>query len=274
MRQHQRALAEVVQEQRRQHEEQPRGLDRLAAEVAEIGVERLPAGDDQKHGAQRHETDVRMRADELDRVPGIDRRQHARIVADMREAEHRQRQEPDDHHRPEGGRDHRRAAALHREQRNEDQDRQRNDVVLQRGRRELQALHRRKHRDRRRDHRIADEHRRADDAEHQQRQGPASERAVAERHQRQRAALAVVVGAQQQQHVLRGDDDQQRPDDQRQHAEHDVARDRPAMRGGVHGLAERIQRRRADIAIDDADAADGQRGEARMGARLGRSVGG
>ena len=50
-----------------------------------------------------------------------------------------------------------------------------------------------------------------------------------QRHQRQRPALAPVVGAQHEGDIFDGDDERQRPDDQRQHAEHVVAR-RPARR--------------------------------------------
>ena len=49
---HQRALPEVVEDQRRLHHDEPGDLDRLAPEVAEIGVERLGAGDGQEHEAQ------------------------------------------------------------------------------------------------------------------------------------------------------------------------------------------------------------------------------
>ena len=56
--------------------------------------------------------------------------------------------------------------------------------------------------------------------------GAPAERARRQRRQRQRAAFAVVVGAQQDEHVFDRDDDDQRPQDQREHAEHDLARDR------------------------------------------------
>ena len=137
------------------------------------------------------------------------------------QAHHRQRGEPDHHDRPERRCDARGAAALNREQHDENEDRQRHDVMFERRRRELETFDRRQHRNRRRDHGIADEHRGADHAERQQGPASAAERALAERHQRKRAALAVVVGAQQQQHVFCGDDDEQRPQDQREHAEHD-----------------------------------------------------
>jgi len=84
------------------------------------------------------------------------------------------------------------------------------------------------------------------------------ERPLTERHQGKRAALAVVVSAQKQQDVFGSHDDEQGPQDQRQHAEHDGARYRLAARRMRHGLAERIQRRRADVAEHHADAAQRQ----------------
>ena len=84
--------------------------------------------------------------------------QHRGVVADMDEAHHRQHAEPHHHDRAEGGGDPRGAARLHGKQRDKDEHRQRHDVVLERRRGELEAFHRRQHRDRRRDHGIADEH--------------------------------------------------------------------------------------------------------------------
>ena len=57
MRENERALAEVVDDERRQHEREPGGLDRLAAEVAEIGVERLGAGHGEEDEAEDREAD-------------------------------------------------------------------------------------------------------------------------------------------------------------------------------------------------------------------------
>ena len=52
-----RALAEVVEDQRGQHDPEPRGPNRRAAEVAEIGVERLGAGNYEHDGAEDEEPD-------------------------------------------------------------------------------------------------------------------------------------------------------------------------------------------------------------------------
>ena len=74
--QHHRALAEIIDQQRRQHEAEPGGLDRLAAEMAEIGIERLAAGDGQKHRAERDQADVAVIEQKLDAVERIDGGEH------------------------------------------------------------------------------------------------------------------------------------------------------------------------------------------------------
>ena len=77
----QRALPEIVQRQRRQHDEQPGGLDRALAEMAEIGIKRLGAGDGEKHRAQRHETDDAVMNHEGDGMDRIERKQALRGAA-------------------------------------------------------------------------------------------------------------------------------------------------------------------------------------------------
>ena len=70
---------------------------------------------------------------------------------------------------------------------------------------------------------------------------------------------------------LIGDDQRQRPEDQRQHAEHVVARRRDAVRA-VETLAQRVERARADVAVDDAERAEGEQAETGrvLGMRAGR----
>ena len=71
---HQRALAEIVQHQGRQDEEDPAPADRLGAEMAHIGVERLGAGDRQHHRAQHDEGRcTRCAMQKCDRIAGDDR---------------------------------------------------------------------------------------------------------------------------------------------------------------------------------------------------------
>ena len=54
-RQDHRALPQIIEHQRRQDEEQPGNADRLAAEMAHVGIERLGAGHRQHDRAQRQE---------------------------------------------------------------------------------------------------------------------------------------------------------------------------------------------------------------------------
>ena len=53
----QRALAEIIDRERRQHDRDPGDLDRTAAEMAEIGIERLGAGHGEKNRAEREQPD-------------------------------------------------------------------------------------------------------------------------------------------------------------------------------------------------------------------------
>ena len=229
--------------------------------MAEIGVKRLAAGDHQEYRAERDQADLAVIEKKFDAVKWIDRQQHVRIVADMQRAGDRDRDEPDYHDRSKqrghlGG-----AAALRGEQADQDGDRERRHVVAEGRARELQALHRRKHRNRRGDHAIAEKHRGADDADDEDERGTPPERAAGQRCERERTALPVIVGAQQDQHVFQRHGDDQRPQDQRQHAEHGVTSNRLVMARRNRRLAKGVKRAGTDIAIDDADAAERQRHE-------------
>ena len=54
---HQRALPQIIERQRRQHQREPGDLDRSAAEMPEIGIERFGAGDGEEHRAEREQAD-------------------------------------------------------------------------------------------------------------------------------------------------------------------------------------------------------------------------
>ena len=135
----------------------------------------------------------------------------------------------------------------------------------------LEPLDRGEHRDRRRDHRVAEEHRGTEDAEPDQPPaqpplafGPAGD----QRSEREDAALAVVVRTHDQHHVLERDDDDQRPEHERQQAVDVGLVERHAVRA-AEDLAHRVQRRGADVAVDDADRADHQRQHAALAAGRG-----
>ena len=182
--------------------------------------------------------------------------------------------EPDAHHRPEEGRDARRAARLNRKQHHQDEHRQRHHIGFERRGDELDAFDRRKHRQRRRDHRVAVEQRAADDPEQHDGAAAVADRALRQRHQRQRSALAMVVRAQQDHHVFQRHHDDQRPQDQGHDPEHRLRSDDAAGPAGRdHGFAQRVKRTGADVAIDDTDAAEHQRLEAGGGMGVAMPIG-
>ena len=75
--------------------------------------------------------------------------------------------------------------------------------------------------------------------------------------EREHSALAVVLGAQHQQRIFDRDDDEDRPYRRRDRPEHIFGRRRDG--GGTEkNLVDRIERRRADVAVNHADRADGE----------------
>ena len=66
--------------------------------------------------------------------------------------------------------------------------------------------------------------------------------------------------------------ERQRPEDQRQHAEHVVARRRDAVRA-VEALAQRVERAGADVAVDDAERSQSEKSEIPPGRGRGRRLG-
>ena len=204
---------------------------------------------------------------------GTERPQHSGIGGDPKKTGKRDRYEPDHHDRAEQSRDFCRAARLHRKQHKQDHDRQRHDVSVKCRRRDVDAFDCGQHRKRRRDDGVAIEQRGADDAEQRNNAcgfAHAADGARGQRHQGQRAALAVVVGAQQDHDVFQRDDDEERPQDQRHDAEHRRQVQFGMVRTGSSEdrFAQCVERACADIAIDDADAADGERPDAAAGVRF------
>jgi hypothetical protein len=112
----QRRLAEVVEQQPREHEAVPGDLDRLAAEVPHVGVQRLAAGDDEEDRPERDEPLPRVLDEEVDRVRRRHGPQHLGMGDDLAQPEHAERREPHDHDRAEHLGDPGRAAPLDGEQ--------------------------------------------------------------------------------------------------------------------------------------------------------------
>ena len=258
MRQHEGALAEIVQKQAREDDRQPGGDDRAPTEMAEVDIERLGAGHRQEDGADGDEGDVRLAGQVDDRIIGVDGEKHGRVVGDVAETGKADRQEPQSGDRAEDARHAAGAEALDGEQNGQDHQRDRYHIRVEGGGDYFQALDGRQHRDRRGDDGVAVKQRGAADADGEDDAGGAWIGAAGERHQRQGAALAAVVGTQDEDHVFDGDDHRQRPDDERKDAEHVGPGGRSAAGGGMQRLAKRVDRAGADVAEDDAQSTQDQ----------------
>ena len=86
MLQNKRALPEIVERQRRKDQAEPGPLDRLAAEMAEVGVKRFRARHRQEDRAEHDDADKAGVEQEVDRIPGIEGREDAEVVTDMIDA--------------------------------------------------------------------------------------------------------------------------------------------------------------------------------------------
>ncbi len=202
---------------------------------------------------------------------GVEGREHHRRIEDVDDAQDADQTEEHHHHGTEEGRHLGGAGALDREQRDEDHDRDGQDVGNETCLGDTQPLDGRENRDGRRDDGIARKQRRSRDAEKEHRPAPFADRMLGERHQRQGTAFAFVIGAHQEQNVFRRHGDQQRPDEKRDDPDHLALVD-----GGssvLQGSLQRVQRACPDIAVDHTDRAQRQLGHILPSVRMGRCCG-
>ena len=80
---------------------------------------------------------------------------------------------------------------------------------------------------------------------------------MGQRRERERSAFAAVVRAKHEADIFAGHHDHQRPEDQRDGAHHRYRHGHRAARR-QHRLADRVERARADVAVDDAERAQRQ----------------
>jgi hypothetical protein len=254
--QEQRALAEVREHERGPDQRQPAAPDRLHAEVAHVGVERLDARDHEHDRAEHPDAVPAVRREEDQRVVRQQRVEDVRVIARVPRAERGERREPHQHHRPEQPADHTRAPVLEREQPEQQCAGDRHDERLERLRRDLEALDRAQHRDRRGDHALAAQERRTEQRHERHRADAHTVRRAQplghQREQREDPALAAVVRAHHEQQVLARDHERERPDDERQHAQQVLAALHEAV-VGVDALLERVEGTRTDVAEDHAE---------------------
>ena len=111
--------------------------------MAKIVVERFRSGNDEEDRTERHEADHAMGHKEVDGVIGVQRVQYARIMGRLDRAGRRDDEEPDGGNRGEQCRYARRAMRLHGEQCDENDDRDRQHIVLERMRGDVEPFDRR-----------------------------------------------------------------------------------------------------------------------------------
>ncbi len=136
----QRALSEILQDQRRANNAEPVDLNGALAEMSEVGVERLAAGGDQENCAQHQEAVHAIHEKKTHSVHWIDREEHRRLEKDSADAGDRERREPQNHDRTEHRPHPCRPSSLKKEQDDEDDDRDRNDIRLEKRRRDFQPF--------------------------------------------------------------------------------------------------------------------------------------
>src|SRR5690606_4032780 len=83
VREHEGALAEIVQQQAGEHDPEPGEHDGLAAEMAEVRIDRFRAGHGQEHASDDGKGDNRLMTEEAKHVERIDGEQDFGIVDDM-----------------------------------------------------------------------------------------------------------------------------------------------------------------------------------------------
>ena len=203
--QQQRALAEVVEQQRRQHQREPGEADRPLAEVAHVGVERLAAGDDRTTAPSTTKPCQPLSPKERDACRGLTapRTTGALTIQLTPSTRDARRTRPPSPGRTAGRRGACRAAGSRtapiRITTVSGTTYGSNSGVA------TSAFDRAEHRDRRRDHAVAVEQRGAEDAEQRSARSArrrCRSRARQQRGQREDAAFALVVGAHHDRDVL------------------------------------------------------------------------
>ena len=173
--QHQRTLTEVAQRAGGQDEAEPAAGDGAATEVPHVGVERLGAGDREHDRGKGEERDVEVAGQERQRVGRRQRLEDLRVVDDRRSTPHAPM--ATNHTIITGPKNRPTAAVPCRCTANSATMITAvigTTEILEVGVDDLEPLDRREHRDRRGDHAVAEEQRRAEDAQRGQgHRGPA-----------------------------------------------------------------------------------------------------
>ena len=178
--------------------------------MTHVGIQRLGAGDTQKHRAQHQKAGQAVGEQIRQAVNRIECGKHSRMLSDTVNAHHRHRREPQQHDRTKEVTNFGGALRLYREQHEQDHHRDGNDIRLYRRRRHIQAFQRRQHRNRGCDRAVAIDQCCTEQPDRDNGRAPLFLDAQ-KRHQSQNAALAIIVDAHSEQHIFDRRDDEQRP---------------------------------------------------------------
>ncbi|OBQ31855.1 MAG: hypothetical protein AN485_23030, partial [Anabaena sp. MDT14b] len=166
--QEQGALTKIVQGQARHDHAEPGQANRFFTKVAQIGVQRFATRDAQDHSPQNDEGGAGVVPHEAQGVVRADGQQNFGVVHDVGHPQHRDGGKPNQGDGAKELANARCAPLLHPKQAKQNHQREGNDGLFERGRDDLQAFHRRQHRDGRGDDPIAIKQAGAKDAHDQQ----------------------------------------------------------------------------------------------------------
>ena len=180
----------------------------------------------------------------------------------MHYSDYRDDGEPQDHHRAEDAADASGATLLNQKKCEQHNDGQRQHETVQRRRRNANTFDCAEHGNCRRDHAVAIEQRGAAEGEQDQEiAGALASRALqGEGQQSKDSTLALIVGTHDQEDVFDRDDNDQRPENHRQNAKHVFCIERKPVLG-VEALTKGVDRACSDIAEDDTERGEAQRGK-------------
>ena len=178
-----RALAEIVQAQRRKHEQYPDRLNRCAAKMTHVRVKRLGPCYRKEDGAKHDETEEAVAKQKFQAMDRIEGEKDAWCIADMGRAQDPDHQKKNRHDGAEEGSDMRGSSPLRPKERHQNKDGDRQDIGRENRRHEFESLDGREDRNRWRDDRVARKQRRPRDTEKEDRHHGVAKRRLGECHQ-------------------------------------------------------------------------------------------
>ncbi len=139
---YQRRLPCIVEDETWKHQYRPGKPDRPRAKLPHVGIKRLRPCNAKEHRAENDETAETVCQQVVQTIAGIDSHEDSWMLCNSPNPQSPDRDKPDKHDWPESSANARGAQRLHREQRQQNRDRSRQDVWLDAGRRDLQTFQR------------------------------------------------------------------------------------------------------------------------------------